>query len=151
MKVTIIEGENVTIGDLIGFKLDTEQYGKLIKIEESDNEINLTLEDEGGFDHSIMEGDKTWVVPVSRAWVHEIKQPKKKKIGATTLVNGEDVAIGDEIQFKCDIEQSGKLKSFKTVDGEVELTLIADGCFKGSYIAGDKETTMPASRCWLVD
>jgi hypothetical protein len=115
MKVVIIEGKKVTIGDLIGFKLDTEQYGKLIKIEESDSEVNLTLEDEGGFDHGIMEGDKTWVVPVSRAWVHEIKQHKKKKTGATTLINGEEVGIGDEIQFKRDTEQSGKLKSLKAL------------------------------------
>jgi hypothetical protein len=59
MNTTTVEGKQVTIGDVVGFKCDIEQYGKITKIERDRyGVVTLTLEAFGQF-HGEYIGGKT--------------------------------------------------------------------------------------------
>ena len=66
MKTRItIEGQTKTIGDWVGFKSDTEQNGKIIKIVGS----RVLLENQDGFDGGYIGGDTTYWEDANRCWV----------------------------------------------------------------------------------
>ena len=60
-----IEGKQVSIGDWVGFKSDTEQNGKIIKISGS----RVLLENKNGFHGDYIGGDETYWEDANRCWV----------------------------------------------------------------------------------
>ena len=61
------------------------------------------------------------------------------------VIEGKTVKIGDWVGFKCDIEQSGRVKEIRS------HTLILedpDG-FQGEYIGRDTVTEVDIDRCWV--
>lgn len=152
MKTSIVENKKVTINDKVNFKLDTEQSGIIKDIKNGD-----ILVVEGKFS-GILRKDKTFEVNASRCWLDskyktvlekEVLEKNNSKVYA--IVEKEKVFIGDVVNFKCDVEQYGKIKEIKKVGSDYELTIEAtseDG-FDGDYIGGDLRTTMNASECWL--
>jgi len=61
--------------------------------------------------------------------------------------NGE-VAVGDLVEFKCDVEQCGRISAIKR-DNWGGTTLTLSGHFFGEYIGGLSTTTVPAEDCWI--
>ncbi len=66
----------------------------------------------------------------------------------TTIQDGREVAIGDVVEFKCDVEQSGQIDLILDKNGRVVLALRNEGGFDGEYIGGEIATTMDAEDCW---
>lgn len=152
MKKSIIDNKKVTINDKVNFKLDTEQSGIIKDIKEGD-----ILVVEGKFS-GILRKDKTFEVNASRCWldakyktVLEKEVLEKNKSNNYAIVEKEKVFIGDVVNFKCDVEQYGKIKGIKKVGSDYELTIesTSEDGFDGEYIGGDLTTTMNASECWL--
>jgi len=69
----------------------------------------------------------------------------------TALVDGQEVTVGDVVNFKCDIEQSGKIVEIKQSYTGKALVLesISPSGFHGDYIGGETITTELARDCWL--
>lgn len=64
--------------------------------------------------------------------------------------DGNIVKVGDLVEFKCDIEQVGKVIAIsRSWSGRVDFTLESDG-FIGEFIGGETQTTMEADRCYLI-
>lgn len=66
-----IDGKQVTvkIGDVVGFKCDIEQHGRITKIERANyGHFNLTLENRNGFDGGYIGGQTTTVVRSDDTW-----------------------------------------------------------------------------------
>jgi len=62
----------VKVGDVVGFKCDIEQYGKVIAIEERpvwDGGIRFTVENKNGFDGGYIGGQRKTVVYADDIWV----------------------------------------------------------------------------------
>ena len=64
-------------------------------------------------------------------------------------VDGQTVKIGDWVNFKSDVEQSGKIVEIKKSYMGHSLVLENEHGFHGGYIGGDTITTELASDCWL--
>ena len=66
-------------------------------------------------------------------------------------VDGQTVQVGDVVNFKCDIEQSGKIVEIKQSYSGKALVLasISPMGFHGDYIGGQEITTELARDCWL--
>jgi len=152
MKTAIVESKKVTINDKVNFKLDTEQSGLIKDIKEGD-----ILVVEGNFS-GILRKDKTFEVKAFRCWLDskyktilEKEDLEKNNSKVYAIVEKEKVFIGDIVNFKCDVEQYGKIKAIKKVGSDYELTLesTSDEGFEGDFIGGDLTTTMKASECWL--
>ena len=72
----------------------------------------------------------------------------------TAIVDGKTVTVGDNVDFKSDVEQWGTIASIKSVPGMGKmLTLKApdDAGFEGDYIGGEDTTTVSARECWVDD
>jgi hypothetical protein len=65
------------------------------------------------------------------------------------LVDGQEVKIGDYVNFKSDIEQYGKIVDIKKSYIGVSLVLENINGFAGDYIGGSTITTELARDCWL--
>jgi hypothetical protein len=64
-KTAIVENVVVSVGDVVGFKSDIEQSGRIVAI---DGRI-LTLENPNGFDGAYIGGDTRTTVDADRCWV----------------------------------------------------------------------------------
>jgi len=53
----IVEGQEVTVGDVVGFKSDIEQSGKIIAIKQTYAGTSLTLENTSGFSGDYIGGE----------------------------------------------------------------------------------------------
>lgn len=70
-------------------------------------------------------------------------------LSSTTVNDGRRVTLGDWVEFKCDIEQSGCItKIVRNPNGYTELHLRNDNGFDGEYIGGETETIESAGDCW---
>lgn len=73
--------------------------------------------------------------------------------GGESVSKGREVGIGDSVEFKSDIEQSGRIVAIKRgYNGKAVLVLKPSGDhFYGEYLYGsnsESTTEMPASDCW---
>jgi hypothetical protein len=66
-----------------------------------------------------------------------------------TIVDGQEVQVGDWVGFKSDIEQSGKIVEIKSSYMGASLVLENKSGFQGGYIGGDTITTELARDCWI--
>jgi len=57
----------------------------------------------------------------------------------------QNVKVGDWVCFKCDIEQSGRIKAIR---GNT-LCLESEDGFEGEYIGGQTRHNEMASDCWI--
>lgn len=68
------------------------------------------------------------------------------------MVDGKEVAVGDWVGFKSDIEQSGRIveiKPSRTLGRHMILVLENKSGFNGEYIGGNTITEVFASDCWV--
>jgi uncharacterized protein YkvS len=61
-----VEGKIVKVGDVVGFKSDIEQYGRIIKINPNGT---LVLENKNGFDGGYIGGQTVTTEEASRCWI----------------------------------------------------------------------------------
>jgi hypothetical protein len=64
------------------------------------------------------------------------------------MVHDVEVKVGDNVAFKSDIEQWGKIIEIKKTYMGVSLVLENIHGFSGDYIGGSTITTQLASDCW---
>lgn len=154
MKI-FLDKKEIVVGDKINFKLDTEQEGEIVEIHNDQKETSVLVK--GAFS-GILANEKTFMVELSRCWLSRgyktmtEKQIKKEKIKKAkkiaTIEDGVKVMIGDWVSFKCDVEQSGKIKDIVTSSGVQELIIENENGFDGDYIGGETTTTERAASCW---
>ena len=65
----IIDGTKIKNGDWVGFKSDTEQYGKVVEIKRGRYSTILVLENEYGFDGDYIGGDTRTTMNADECWV----------------------------------------------------------------------------------
>ena len=66
----------------------------------------------------------------------------------TCMVHDVEVKVGDNVAFKSDIEQWGKIIEIKKTYAGVSLVLENKHGFSGDYIGGETITTQLARDCW---
>jgi len=71
MNQATVEGQTVRVGDWVGFKCDIEQYGRIKKISRPPfgNGVQLTLENENGFDGEYIGGQTITTQAASDCWI----------------------------------------------------------------------------------
>jgi len=57
MKIATVEGQTVTIGDVVCFKCDIEQSGVIVDIKKTYAGMSLTLESKYGFEGGYIGGE----------------------------------------------------------------------------------------------
>jgi hypothetical protein len=65
----IVEGKTVKVGDVVGFKCDIEQSGKIIKITKCRYGCELVLQNDNGFIGGYIGGDTVTTESADRCWV----------------------------------------------------------------------------------
>lgn len=65
---TLEDGKTVTLGDWVGFKADSEQYGRIVKISIAWGTEVLTLVNEDGFTGDYVGGQTTITIDASDCW-----------------------------------------------------------------------------------
>jgi hypothetical protein len=68
MKV-LVEGQEVKIGDWVGFKSDIEQCGQIVAIKQSYMGASLTLENKSGFQGGYIGGDTITTELARDCWI----------------------------------------------------------------------------------
>ena len=58
MKTARVDGQTVTIGDVVSFKSDIEQSGTIVDIKQTYSGVALTLQSEFGFEGSYIGGEE---------------------------------------------------------------------------------------------
>jgi hypothetical protein len=68
-----------------------------------------------------------------------------------TKVEGQKVRVGDYVSFKCDIEQSAKIKKIHTCSsvGKILILKAPAGGFQGEYIRDEKTYGVTPNECWI--
>lgn len=70
LKKAKVEGQDVFVGDHVGFKCDIEQSGRITKITRTFNgNVELHLEDEYGFEGGYIGGDTKTVQYADDCWI----------------------------------------------------------------------------------
>ena len=64
-----VDGQEVKIGDWVGFKSDIEQSGKIIAIKQTYSGTSLTLENLSGFSGGYIGGDTITTELASDCWL----------------------------------------------------------------------------------
>ena len=65
-----VDGQTVTIGDVVGFKSDHEQCGVISNMKRNSfGQVILTLEDEDGFSGDYIGGQTTTDVLACECWI----------------------------------------------------------------------------------
>ena len=67
--VAIVNGQEVTIGDTVGFKSDVEQYGKIISIFGPKEDATLTLGNNNGFRGDYIKGQTVTTEYAEKCWI----------------------------------------------------------------------------------
>jgi hypothetical protein len=65
----IVDGQEVQVGDWVGFKSDIEQSGKIVEIKSSYMGASLVLENTSGFSGGYIGGDTITTELASDCWV----------------------------------------------------------------------------------
>jgi len=65
----IVEGQEVKIGDWVGFKSDIEQCGQIVDIKKTYMGVALTLENKSGFSGDYIGGDTITTEEASDCWI----------------------------------------------------------------------------------
>ena len=69
MKYATIDNKKVKVGDIVGFKSDYEQYGKIINIKGFGENAMLELYDPDGFGGDYLRYDTHTSVEAKRCWL----------------------------------------------------------------------------------
>jgi hypothetical protein len=64
----IVDGHEVTVGDVVGFKCDIEQSGVITAIKKTPYGVSLTLENKHGFSGDYIGGDTVTTEMVGDCW-----------------------------------------------------------------------------------
>ena len=70
MRTATVEGRQVTIGDVVGFKCDVEQYGEIVAIRDDEwRGVVLTLRASGRFQGEYIGGDTETTKRAEDCWL----------------------------------------------------------------------------------
>ena len=69
MTTAIVDGQTVTVGDVVCFKSDIEQSGVIVEIKKSYMGHSLVLENKSGFSGGYIGGDTVTTELASDCWV----------------------------------------------------------------------------------
>jgi hypothetical protein len=69
MKTAKVDGQTVTIGDVVCFKSDIEQCGTIVDIKQSYSGVALTLQSEFGFEGGYIGGDTITTELARDCWI----------------------------------------------------------------------------------
>lgn len=158
MTTIIIENKELTIGDKIDFKMDTEQSGFIIAIGKKDNKVYLKIEPENEEFKGNLSKYKNVLIPPERCFIpYSYKTLKEQKERNNFLSNSQKVklddtyvTIGDEIHFKAGTEMSGTLVEILDKKDGIHLVLEDKDGFSGGYMNGETKTTERIDRCWYI-
>jgi hypothetical protein len=64
----LVEGQEVTVGDVVGFKSDIEQSGVIVEIKKTYAGVSLVLENKHGFSGDYIGGDTITTQLASDCW-----------------------------------------------------------------------------------
>ena len=67
--MALVENKEVRIGDIVGFKSDYEQYGKIVDIKGYGKNAELELYDSDGFGGDYLRYDTHTWVDANRCWL----------------------------------------------------------------------------------
>jgi hypothetical protein len=67
--VARVEGQEVKIGDWVGFKCDIEQSGQIVAIKQTYSGTSLTLKNKSGFSGGYIGGDTITTELASDCWL----------------------------------------------------------------------------------
>lgn len=146
MKI-MIDGRIVQKGDEIMYKYDTEREATIVEVKDNETLLIKDNWDEDVFEFPVQ---RCWLMPDQKTIEEKAKRNKKIKSNPSVQLENGVATIGDEIAFKCDVENYGKLKEIKNVNNSYILVLESEHGFKGEYIHGDTTTEMEAERCSVV-
>jgi len=65
----IVEGQEVTVGDYVGFKSDIEQSGQVVGIKRTYMGVSLVLENKHGFSGDYIGGDTITTQLARDCWI----------------------------------------------------------------------------------
>jgi len=68
MAAASVDGKQVKVGDVVGFKCDIEQYGKIVEIKSGRRPV-LVLENEDGFDGEYIGGETKTEMDADDCWL----------------------------------------------------------------------------------
>ena len=69
MTTAIVDGQTVTVGDVVCFKSDIEQSGVIVEIKKSYMGHSLVIENKSGFSGGYIGGDTVTTELASDCWV----------------------------------------------------------------------------------
>ena len=65
----LVEGQEVSVGDYVGFKSDIEQSGKIVEIKSSYMGVSLVLQNNNGFHGDYISGDTITTQLARDCWI----------------------------------------------------------------------------------
>jgi hypothetical protein len=65
----LVEGQEVSVGDYVGFKSDIEQSGKIVEIKKSYMGVSLVLQNNNGFHGDYIGGDTITTQLARDCWI----------------------------------------------------------------------------------
>jgi hypothetical protein len=65
----LVEGQEVSVGDYVGFKSDIEQSGKIVEIKKSYIGVSLVLQNNNGFSGDYIGGDTITTQLARDCWI----------------------------------------------------------------------------------
>ena len=65
----LVEGQEVSVGDYVGFKSDIEQSGKIVEIKKTYMGVSLVLENKHGFSGDYIGGDTITTQLARDCWI----------------------------------------------------------------------------------
>jgi hypothetical protein len=65
----LVEGQEVNVGDYVGFKSDIEQSGKIVEIKKSYIGVSLVLQNNNGFSGDYIGGDTITTQLARDCWI----------------------------------------------------------------------------------
>jgi len=68
-QTAMVDGQEVKVGDYVGFKCDIEQSGRIVKITKDWRGATLHLEDEYGFEGGYIGGETTHTERAEDCWI----------------------------------------------------------------------------------
>jgi small nuclear ribonucleoprotein (snRNP)-like protein len=144
---TKIEDRIVQKGDCVMYKYDVESEATIVEVKDKETLLIQDNDDEEIFE---IPTNRCWLMRNQKTIDEKAKLKSKRNKNLSVQLSNGIAFVGDEIFFKCDVENYGILKDIKKVDGVTNLILENKSGFSGAYIRGETITEMEAERCSVM-